>query len=628
MLVDKLSISKPQNMIRTITWIIILLTNANMLAFGQNTQQIELAQQYDDKGEIEKAKTIYDELAGKKKNIPVIHDRYFRLLINNGYLNEAKQYLSKTFRNYPDNILYQWDAGIVDLRQGDDVKAEEYFTRVFDQAKADIYKVRIVAGHLIKHELIERAVNMYLAGRQTSGDPSLYALELANVYRRLNKVDQMVLEYLAYANEDPSRISYVKNVLQNILTEDEDLDSMANLLLDRIQKDADNPLYSELLIWINLQQKNFYGAFMQARAVDRRQRTDGDEVMSVAQIALENQDYENALKMYDHVIERYPRTSNYVSARRYKIKAREELVKNQFPVQQEEIVKLIQDYQNFIDESKGSPIGPSAATLEAMRSQALLYAFYMDEKNKAITILQQVAGSSKASREIKAQSKLDMGDIYVLMNEPWESTLLYAQVEKAHKEEPVGYEAKLRNAKLSYYKGDFQLAQDHLDVLKEATTREIANDAMSLSLLIQNNTVLDTSGAAMQAYADVELILFQNKQESALQKLDSMLADYKGHPLEDEVYWLMAKVQMQLGNFEQSLDKLDKINQSYNYDILGDDALFMTGRIYEEQLKDTEKAMELYTQFLREYPGSIYVADVRKRFRNLRGDFNINWTIV
>lgn len=624
MLVDKLSISKPQNMIRTITWIIILLTNANMLAFGQNTQQIELAQQYDDKGEIEKAKTIYDELAGKKKNIPVIHDRYFRLLINNGYLNEAKQYLSKTLRHYPDNILYQLDAGIVDLRQGDDVKAEEYFTRVFDQAKADIYKVRIVAGHLIKHELIERAVNMYLAGRQTSGDPSLYALELANVYRRLNKVDQMVLEYLAYANEDPSRISYVKNVLQNILTEDEDLDSMANLLLDRIQKDADNPLYSELLIWINLQQKNFYGAFMQARAVDRRQRTDGDEVMSVAQIALENQDYENALKMYDHVIERYPRTSNYVSARRYKIKAREELVKNQFPVQQEEIVKLIQDYQNFIDESKGSPIGPSAATLEAMRSQALLYAFYMDEKNKAITILQQVAGSPKASREIKAQSKLDMGDIYILMNEPWESTLLYAQVEKAHKEEPVGYEAKLRNAKLSYYKGDFQLAQDHLDVLKEATTREIANDAMSLSLLIQNNTVLDTSGAAMQAYADVELILFQNKQESALQKLDSMLADYKGHPLEDEVYWLMAKVQMQLGNFEQSLDKLDKINQSYNYDILGDDALFMTGRIYEEQLKDTEKAMELYTQFLREYPGSIYVADVRKRFRNLRGDFNIN----
>jgi len=625
MLVNKLSALDQKVMIRSITWIIILLTWANIPSLrAQNTQKIELAQQYDDKGEIEKARTLYEELADKKKNIPIIHDRYFRLMINNGYMKQAEEYVQKALRYYPDNILYQLDAGVVNLRQGKDAEAESYFTKVFDEAKSDSYKVRIVAGHLIKHDLIERAVSMYQAGRQASGNSALYALELANVYRRLNNTDQMVLEYLAYANEDPSRISYVKNVLQNILTEEEDLDAMANLLLDRIQRDADNPLYSELLIWINLQQKNFYGAFMQARAVDRRQRTDGDEVMNVAQIALENQEYENALKMYEYVIDRYPRTANYVSARRYKIKAREELVKNQFPVQQEEIVKLIEDYQNFIDESLNSPIGPSAATLEAMRSQALLYAFYLDEKDKAISILEQVANNPKSSREIKAQSKLDMGDIYVLMDQPWESTLLYAQVEKAHKEEPVGYEAKLRNAKLSYYKGDFSLAQDHLDVLKEATTREIANDAMSLSLLIQNNTVLDTSGAAMQAYADVELMLFQNKQPQALIKLDSMLEQYQGHPLEDEIYWLMARVHLQLGNFDQSLDKLNNISESYNYDILGDDALFMRGRIYEEQLEDSEKAMELYTQFLREYPGSIYVADVRKRFRNLRGDFNIN----
>nr|WKN39136.1 tetratricopeptide repeat protein [Tunicatimonas sp. TK19036] len=609
----------------SITWIIILLTCANIIQVSaQDTEQIELAQQYDDKGEVEKAKTIYDELVSRKKNITLVHDRYIRLLVNNGFMSEAEKYMDKVLRIYPDNILYQLDAGLVQLRKGDDAEAEKYYTGVFERAQSDPMQVRVVAGHLIKHELVERAVNMYLAGRRASGDPNMYALELANVYRRLNETDKMVQEYLAYANEDPSHISYVKNVLQNILTEEEDLESMSNLLLDKIQQDADNPLYSELLIWINLQQKNFYGAFMQARAVDRRLRTEGDQVMDVAQIALENHDYENALKMYDYIIEKYPRTANYVSARRYKIKAREELVKNQFPVQQEEIVKLIEDYQNFIDESGNSPIGPSAATLEAMRSQALLYAFYMDEKDQAIEILQQVAGNSKSSREMKAQTKLDMGDIYVLMDQPWESTLLYAQVEKAHKEEPVGYEAKLRNAKLSYYKGEFSLAQDHLDVLKEATTREIANDAMSLSLLIQNNTVLDTSGAAMQAYADVELMLFQNKQQPALTKLDSMLSKYQGHPLEDEIYWLMAKVYLQLGSFDESLAKLSKITESYGFDILGDDALFMTGRIYEEQLKDNDKAMELYTQFMREYPGSIYVADVRKRFRSLRGDFNIN----
>lgn len=608
-----------------LTFVILLLST--IFAFSvqaQDEEQIELAQQYDDKGEVEKAKSIYDELADKKKNIAIIHERYFRLLMNNAYLDEAEKYVDKILKIYPDNILYRLDAGILQMRIGNENKADEYYNSVLNEVRSDPYKIRLVAGHFLKSDMLEKAIEYYEAGRQASNDPNLFALEMANVYRRLNEKDKMVSEYLKYANEDEARISYVKNVLQNILTEEEDLQSLSELLLNKIQEDPDKQLYNELLIWINLQQKNFYGAFMQARAIDRRTKSDGEKVMDVASIALENQDYENALKMYDYIIEKYPRTSNYVSARRYKIKAREEMVKNRYPVAQEDIIKLIEDYQNFIDESSKSAIGPSHATLEAMRSQALLYAFYMDEKDKAIEALKQVAQHPKSSRELRARCKLDLGDIYLLIDQPWESTLLYSQVEKDHKEEPIGYEAKLCNAKLSYYKGEFELAQGHLDVLKLATTREIANDAMSLSLLIQNNTALDTSGTAMRDYANVELLLFQNKQEQALAKLDSMLNLYENHDLADEIHWLMAKIDMKLGNFEGSLAHLSVITESFGFDILGDNALYMTGKIYEEQLQETDKAMEIYTAFLREHPGSVYVADVRKRLRNIRGDFNVN----
>lgn len=328
--------------------------------------------------------------------------------------------------------------------------------------------------------------------------------------------------------------------------------------------------------------------------------------------------------MYDYVVDKYPRTRNYAVARRNKISAREQLVKNRFPVDRQEISALIDDYQAFIDESQNAPRGLSITTLEAMRSQANLYAFYLDNKNEAVQILKQVANHPRATEELKAQCKLDMGDIYLLLNEPWESTLLYAQVEKANKEELVGYEAKLRNGKLSYYQGNFALAQGHLDVLKEATTREIANDAMNLSLLIQNNTAFDTSGIAMKAYAKVELMLFQNQPEQALNRLDSMLNVYRQHLLADEVLWLMAKVNVRSGKFEQSITNLNSILENYAQDILGDDALFMIGRIYEEQLTDKAEAMKIYTQFLKDYPGSIHVADVRKRFRELRGDFNIS----
>src|SRR6185503_14008865 len=128
-----------------------------------------------------------------------------------------------------------------------------------------------------------------------------------------------------------------------------------------------------------------------------------------------------------------------------------------------------------------------------------------------------VVENPRVSLYLKAKAKLELGDIYLLKDEPWEATLFYSQVEKNQREAPLGYEAKLRNAKLSYYKGDFRLAQEHLDILKQATTREIANDAMDLSMLIKENTAFDTVGAAMKLFAAAELDLVQNKTAIALQ---------------------------------------------------------------------------------------------------------------
>ena len=108
--------------------------------------------------------------------------------------------------------------------------------------------------------------------------------------------------------------------------------------------------------------------------------------------------------------------------------------------------------------------------------------------------------------KFRDQCKLDLGDIYILKNEPWESTLLYMQVEKSQREDNLGEIAKLKNAKLQYYTGQFELSKEILDVLKKATTREISNDAMQLSLLIQDNTGLDTSEVAMADFSKIDLL--------------------------------------------------------------------------------------------------------------------------
>ncbi len=597
-----------------ITVVFLLSTSA---LWSQDIQKINLANEYFGQGELDKAKVLYQELVKKPKNIPTVHNRYLQVLQQLALHDEGEQYLRKLVRQYPEVAQYALDLGILYRKAGDPVRADEQITATLQGIKGNKFQIISAAQYLYNKQETPFALMAYQLGREQEKNPSAYALELAEIHRRMSQKDEMISEYLNFATNNPSNLKYVKNMLQNLLTEEDDLDNLEQLLYDKIQKHPNESLYSSLLIWVNLQQQNFYGAFIQARALDKREKAGGAGILDIGKIALENKDYKSAIRIFGYLEKEYSSGVNYESAKRYLVKSREELVKNTFPVDLAEIRNLIKDYDRVIKE-----IGINERTMEAMRSQALLYAFYLDRKDSAISILQDIIAAPGAMNALQAQAKLDLGDIYLLNGEPWESTLLYSQVEKARKDQPLGYEAKLRNAKLSYFKGDFELAQGHLDILKLATSREIANNAMALSLLIQDNTVFDSTDVAMKAYADIELALFQKQRALALEKLDLMLTQFQGHSLTDEIYWLKANILLEMGSFEQSVSLLNQIVESYQYDILSDDAYFLMGTIYEDQLKDNTKAMEIYQDFLVKFPGSLHSAEARKRFRNLRGDFD------
>lgn len=584
---------------------------------AQNTQQIQLANEYYGQGEFDKARNLYDKLSSDLANIPLIHNNYLFLLFDTQSYEDAEKYLNWLLRKNPENIYYHLDRAYLEVHRQSMQEAEKAFDDIIDQVKSRPHLVRVVANYLLNKQLTDQAIKTFEESRKTIGNPYEYSLDMANIYRLMNEKDLMVREYLNYVIQNPSNLKYVQNTLQNLLTDPEDLESFERLLYDKIQAEPDNDVYSELLIWVHLQQKNFYGAFIQARAMDIRSGTQGSKTINIGMIALDNDDYNAAIKIFSYLIREYPDSYNYVLARMYLIRSYEKRVRNTYPVDEGEIRNLIADYNLFIRD-----LADNRNALEAMRNKAILHAFYLDEKDSAISILENIIGQPRAGSELIAKSKLDLGDIYLLDGQPWESTLLFSQVEKSNKEEVIGYEAKLKNAKLNYYNGDFKLAQEHLDILKRATTRHIANDAMELSVLIKDNTAFDSTEAAMKDYAHTELLLYQNKTDEALALLDSMKRNYVNHPIVDELLWLEAGVERRFGNFEQAAKLLNEIVTNYPTDIWGDDAFFLLGEIYERDLENTSEAMNLYREFLTRYPGSIYVAEARKRYRYLRGDLN------
>lgn len=595
-------------------FLITILVAAHTL-LAQKSDDIQLANEYFINGDFEKAGDLYKSLADDPKNISVIHNNYLSLLLDSKDFKTAEKYLKRVTKLFPQNVYYDIDQGILLKHIGKPLEADKVFNDVILKNRANEYHIRLAAQYFISKRFYEFALQALLESRKHSKTNDKHALELANVYRFMGEKTNMIEEYLIFAGQRPNNLSYIKNIFQNILKEEDDILNFQSILIDKIQKKPDETMYAELLIWVNLQQKNFYGAFIQARSLDKRFKKGSQKVLEIGKIALQNDSYDDAIKIFQYVVDNGEKDNYYLQARRYIVYAREQKIKNIYPLDEEALKQLTRDYQLLVDE-----LGYNTNTMEAYRSKALLHAFYLDEKDTAVAILNKIITMPRVNAQLRSKCKLDLGDIYLLTGEPWEATLLYSQVEKSHKDSQLGYTAKLKNARLNYFKGEFELAKSHLDILKLATTREIANDALSLSLLIQNNTVFDSSDFVMQEFASVELLLFQNKKKEAYTAFSEMLEKYPNHSLTDEIYWKMANINMELGHFKEALIELNLITSTYGKDILGDDAMFLSGKIHEENLKDKSGAQEIYNQFLLKYPGSVFTAEARKRFRKLRGD--------
>lgn len=584
------------------------------ISYAQH-ESVQLANEYYRMGEVDKAKSMYESLAKSNRNIPLIHQNYLNVLLDLDDFKEAYKYINKVLKWYPQNTNYQIDKGLIIQREGKKEEAKKYFYTLIETMSVDRYQTRRAVQYMLRRQLIDYAILALESARAMANDPYLFAIDLANIYRLQNNKQKMVDEYLNFAIQNPRNLQYVKNTFQVLLTEPEDLESLERMLFEMVQTNPNNDVYTEMLIWVSLQQKNFYGAFIQARAVDKRLQMGGAKILNVGVIALSNKDFASAIKIFDYLASNYPESNIAIQAQLYRIKARENLVKTTYPVDLHEVDKLITEYNGFINSFTNN-----YSTSQAKLNKARLFAFYLNRNDSAINILQDLIKSSRINQSLIAEAKLDLADIFLLDDQPWESALLYAQVDKTMKESALGYEAKLRNAKLAYYRGNFQLAQEYLDILKLATSREIANDALELSIFIQSNIAFDTTTVALSRYADVEMLLFQHKTTAALVEIDSMLVDLPGHDLTDDLLYVKADIKKQLGEFYEAAELLNKIVEEYGKGLLGARSYFELGMLYESNIKDKNKALELYNDFLKKYPGSIYTTEVRKRFRVLRGD--------
>lgn len=593
-----------------------LLVSAPILSSAQQTNE-QLGIQYYQNKEYDKALLIFEELFSKSPT-QFNYIYYINCILELKDFEKAEKVIRKQSKANPNDPRFKVDMGFVMIMEGETQKGRKIYDECLKDLQADKPQIYNLANAFMNRRETDYAVKAYQKGRELFKDPTLFALELAYMYESLGNSELLLDEYLTLLTSQPNQLAMVQGRMQAWLsydTDNEKNETFRTILLKRTQQYPDEIIYAELLLWYSVQQKDFTLALIQAKALDRRYGENGQRIFDLAALALSNNDYEVAIDAYNYIIRKNADPFLVLESRIQLLNAEFTRYTETFGIETEKIIQLDKKYSDLLAE-----LGVSKSTLPLVRNLAHLKAFYLQDTDGAIQLLEEAIAIPNSLAREQAECKLELADIYLFAEEQWEATLLYSQVEKAFKNEPLGHEAKLRNARLSFYIGEFDWARTQLDILKAATSKLIANDAMELSLLISDNIGEDSITRPLSMYANADLLVYRNRFPEALLVLDSLAIEFPGHSIQDDVLFKKAEIYEKQGNFSEAADFYAAIIKDYPFELLGDDATFRLASLFENRLNEKEKAQQLYQDLMVNYPGSLYVVEARKRFRSLRND--------
>ncbi|MFM1874435.1 MAG: hypothetical protein RL266_172 [Bacteroidota bacterium] len=583
---------------------------------AQTDTDEQLAAQFFKNGEYDKAEVYYKKLY-KRYNDEFFFQYYIDCLLKLEDFNEAEKTVQKRIKNEGNPVLYV-NLGQVYKAAGEEKKAQQAYEKALQELPPYQRQIDALASAFSERGDLEYAVKTYEKGRKLLNGIYMYRFELAATHMRLGNFDRAVEEYLDALAEDESQITKVRtDLLETFASDDSGTKSafFEEAVIGRIQQQPQKDIYPELLIWHFEQQKKFAQAFAQAKALDRRNREDGARVVQLAHICRANHAFDIAIEAYRYVIKKGDESYFYLSCKKDLVNTLYEKAIDGGRYTGQELVELESTFLSTLDE-----FGRNGNVAQMMMNLAELYTFHMHQTDKGIDLLYEVVELPGIDREYLALAKIQLADALLFTGEVWETTLLYSQAEKMFKTHDIGRTAKLKNAKLAYYTGQFEWALAQLNILKAATSDFIANDALYLAMLIGDNSYMDSTYAALGTFARADLLVYQNKLDSAKIALDSIEEFHPGHSLMDDILYKRGQIAEREAKPENAVEYYARVWSEYPSDLLADDAVYRMAQLYEQKLNSASKAMEYYQELLLKYPGSLYTVEARKRYRALRGD--------
>ena len=577
----------------------------------------KLAMQYYSDGDYEKAAMYLDKIYEEAPTYSN-YTYYFNTLLELDEVKIAEKICKQQMKAAPNELRLFLDLAKVYGKTEKEAKMAEEYDKAINSIndKTRHTTINNLAKAFQLEGMLDRSIRVYQQGNKFSNTSDLmYNRNIAQIYGVQGKMQLMFTTLLDLVHTNKGYLVSVQSSIANsidFILDEKPVGLLKMELLKRSQKNPNKSVYNELLAWVFTQKGDFNSAFIQIKSIDKKENEKGRRVLELANTSINNCKFDIAIKCYDYVISLGANQPNYRTAKIRRLNTlKQKLISGASPTN-DELTSLKDNYIESIQQ-----IGKNEFAISSIRDLASLYAYYIHDIDAAQNLLEDALTFGGLRKKKIAEIKIELADILVIKGDVWDASLLYMQVDKNFKHDPIGHLAKFKNTKIFYYTGDFDWAQGELDVLKASTSKLIANDAMELSMLITDNYNMDTTLLTMQRFARADLLIFQNKTDQANLIFDSINKEFAYHTLNDEILIKRAEIEIKKGNYEKAVIYLLEIVTTYGDDLLADNALYTLAGIYEKNLHDTDKAAEFYKKILFEHTDSLFVIEARKKFREL-----------
>jgi tetratricopeptide (TPR) repeat protein len=583
----------------------IILSFFSLLVVSQNEQ---LAQNYFDKGEFDKAASLYEEMEKKQPNNFYFTQKLVACFQGLKQFDKAEKLLLSKKDKFNQPIIFV-ELGFNSQLQKDTNKAESYYKKAIEVVEKQPNYAYQIGQAFEQKSLLLQAYSTYEVAQKTNSSMN-FDYQMALLQGQMGNLDVMVVKLLDYSYTNINSTLSVQNQLVFFMQDDAEnvfANSLKKELLLRTQKTQDI-YWNQFLSWLYINLKEYNKAFIQEKSIYKRNPESFDDIIQLAQICVNEKETETAQAIFEFILQNTTDESTILNAQYF-------LLKNEIETAKPETYSMIQTkFETLLSQYGNSPYAIDLRILAAH-----FKAFYLNDFEKAKALLEATMEMPLNIRQ-KAKVKMELADVFVFNEKFNQAIIYYAQIQNDLPNDEFSHEASMRMAKTSFFKKDFNWAKKQAGELKQASTQLIANDAVELFLLISDNSAEDSLQVALQDFSKADLLEYQNKPKDALEAFLQILEKHKGQSIEAGTLYKVGKNYEKLGNFAKAIGYYQNILDNHKDGIYIDESLFYSAEIYKNQLNDLEKAKNLYEKVVLEHPDSIYFTEARKQYRQLRGD--------